>query len=247
MRLSFISISFFLWAILIHLNCQNNSIKTNDHPDIIFHIVDPKTSDLQFYLSDKNEQNYLTFERLRNDLKQQNKTLVFAMNGGMFNKDFTPQGLYIEDGKTIAPIDLNEKGYGNFYLQPNGIFYLSKNHTGQVVSSQAFVPNSSIEFATQSGPMLIIENEIHPAFQEGSSNVHFRNGVGILPNGQIIFAISKRKINFYSFALFFKEKGCKNALYLDGFVSRIYLPQQNQIQMDGKFGVIIGETQKNNL
>ena len=41
-----------------------------------------------------------------------------------------------------------------------------------------------------------------------------------------------------------KSWGVKNALYLDGFVSRAYLPQQNWTQTDGNFGVIIGVTEK---
>ena len=54
--------------------------------------------------------------------------------------------------------------------------------------------------------------------------------------------MSKEEINFYDFANYFKTLGCKNALYLDGFVSRTYLPGQNWIQKDGNFGVIIGVT-----
>jgi uncharacterized protein YigE (DUF2233 family) len=61
-----------------------------------------------------------------------------------------------------------------------------------------------------------------------------------LPNGNILFAISKQEINFYDFANYFKQMGCNNALYLDGFVSRMYLPSKNIEQMDGKFGVMIG-------
>ncbi|MDI3322021.1 phosphodiester glycosidase family protein [Pinibacter soli] len=63
----------------------------------------------------------------------------------------------------------------------------------------------------------------------------------ILPN-KIIFAMSKKEINLYDFANYFKSIGCKNALYLDGFVSRTYLPEKNWIQTDGDFGVIIGVT-----
>ena len=56
--------------------------------------------------------------------------------------------------------------------------------------------------------------------------------------------MSKKKINFYDFVSYFKQKGCKNALYLDGFVSKTYLPSKNWIQKQGKFGVIIGEVEK---
>jgi hypothetical protein len=46
------------------------------------------------------------------------------------------------------------------------------------------------------------------------------------------------------FASYFQKLGCKNALYLDGFVSRTYWPEGNWIQTDGNFGVIIGVLDK---
>ena len=90
--------------------------------------------------------------------------------------------------------------------------------------------------------MLVINGEIHSTFKKESTNFNIRNGVGILPNGEIIFAMSKKEINFYEFAEYFKKIGCKNALYLDGFVSRTYLPEKKWEQTDGNFGVIIGIT-----
>jgi len=39
--------------------------------------------------------------------------------------------------------------------------------------------------------------------------------------------MSKEEINFYDFAKYFQNLGCKNALYLDGFVSRTYLLEKN--------------------
>ena len=98
----------------------------------------------------------------------------------------------------------------------------------------------SIRFATQSGPMLVIEGQINSEFKIGSSNLYIRNGVCILENGRVIFAISRRKVNFYDFAAYFKNAGCRNALYLDGFVSRMYAPESNITETDGDFGVIIG-------
>jgi len=77
---------------------------------------------------------------------------------------------------------------------------------------------------------------------KGSKNLNSRNGVGILSNGQLLFAMSKEKINFHSFASYFKSKGCENALYLDGFISKTYLPEKKYNKEDGKFGIIIGQT-----
>ncbi|WP_438422238.1 phosphodiester glycosidase family protein [Aquimarina macrocephali] len=204
--------------------------------------VNPLQQELHFYWKNENTNTYKSFQNLKSELEKENKELVFAMNGGMYNKDLSPQGLYIENGETKARIDTSQSGYGNFYLQPNGIFYLTKKNKPVICTTKIFTDSEHIKYATQSGPMLLIDGKIHPKFRKGSSNVHIRNGVGILPNGNLLFAISKEKTNFYDFASYFKQNGCKNALYLDGFVSRVYLPSKNWNQLDGNFGVIIGET-----
>jgi uncharacterized protein YigE (DUF2233 family) len=128
-------------------------------------------------------------------------------------------------------------------MEPNGVFYLTDKNEAVVCQTSEFKLSDHIKYATQSGPMLVINGNIHPAFKQGSSNLNIRNGVGILPEGKLIFAMSKNVINFYDFAKYFKNLGCKNALYLDGFVSRTYLPEKNWIQLDGNFGVMIGVTQ----
>ncbi len=49
------------------------------------------------------------------------------MNGGMFEADNTPKGLYIENSRILKPLDTSQ-GSGNFYLQPNGVFYITQNN-----------------------------------------------------------------------------------------------------------------------
>jgi uncharacterized protein YigE (DUF2233 family) len=103
----------------------------------------------------------------------------------------------------------------------------------------------NIKFATQSGPMLLVDGKVHSSFKQGSQHLNIRNGVGILRDSSIVFAMSSAELSLYDFALYFKEIGCINALYLDGFVSRTYLPEQNWQQLDGDFGVMIGVTDWN--
>ena len=213
---------------------------------ILYHIVDLHKQSLQFYWKDNSGKVINNFRKLKQNLQKQNKKLVFAMNGGMYLKDYSPQGLYIEHGKILKHIDSVQNAYGNFYMQPNGIFYINYNNKAFVCQSNKFI-NENILFATQSGPMLIINGVMHPRFIKGSKNLNIRNGVGILPNGKIMFAMSKQKINFYDFALFFQSYGCKNALYLDGFVSRTYLPEKHWEDLGGRFGVIIAETKSVSL
>ncbi len=236
----------FVYSILAcgKLHKESKPITNNDK--ILSYAVDIKKQSLNFYLKNKEDSNYLSFAALKQDFEKQGKHMNFAMNGGMFKKDFSPQGLYIEDGSILSPIDTFKTKAGNFYLQPNGIFYISKDDEAFVVSTKNFEENNNIKHATQSGPLLLIDGNYHPAFREGSSNLHIRNGVGILPDGKLLFAMSNSKINFYDFATFFKENGCKNALYLDGFVSRTYLPSKGFHDLDGNFGVIIAEDSNTN-
>lgn len=212
---------------------------TEEKP-ILSYVVDLSKQDLRFFWKDDNNEVLKSFERLDKFTSSNKQELTFAMNGGMFKKDLSPQGLYIENGKVLAPLDTIQKGYRNFYLQPNGIFYITYDKTGHVCKTTDFC-NTNVKYATQSGPMLIVNGAIHSAFRKGSSNLNVRNGVGVLANGQLLFAMSIDKINFYDFASYFKSKGCNNALYLDGFVSKTYLPSKGYNNKVSKFGVMIGE------
>lgn len=248
MRLK-ISVLFLISCVMSCKSKSNETLAVSNASDIniedstiLSYTIDPKKQTLKFYW--KNNQDFIikTFKNLKTEVESKNQKLLFAMNGGMFKKDFSPQGLYIENSKVITKLDTISKGYGNFYLQPNGVFYITKNNTPVITTSQNFKINNSINYATQSGPLLIIDGELHPKFNKGSSNFNIRNGVGILPNGNLLFAMSKEKINFYDFASFFKNKGCENALYLDGFISKTYLPSKHWGRLEGEFGVIIAET-----
>lgn len=209
---------------------------------IVHYVCDPAQQNVKMYWQN-NRKPIGSLGNLVSMLKQQGKNVVFAMNGGMYQKDQSPQGLYIENGRQLAVIKKDTSGYGNFYMQPNGIFYITKNHKAVVCRTQDFHNNRNIQYATQSGPMLISNGKMNSHFNEGSNSLFVRNGVGILPDGCILFAISDHEINFYDFASFFLDMGCENALYLDGFVSRMYLPEKKFVQHDGRFGVMIAVTE----
>jgi uncharacterized protein YigE (DUF2233 family) len=207
--------------------------------------INPQEENIRFFWKGENGVVLKNIENLENNLLRSNLKLNFAMNGGMFDKTNAPIGLYIEDGRLFHAINKNviKKGKGsipNFYLQPNGVFYLRSNRIAYVVKTQDFVLDSSITYATQSGPMLLVEGKINPIFKKYSVNYNIRNGVGVLPNHELIFAISKNKVNFYEFAKYFQDKGCINALYLDGYVSRAFAPELDLNQKDGDLGVLIG-------
>ncbi len=211
----------------------------------ISYVVDTKKQDIKIYWKDDKQENFKSILNLKSWLNNKHQRLLFAMNGGMYKQDNSPQGLFIENQKEVTPLDTANEN-GNFYLKPNGVFYTTTNNIPIICSTTNFRNNGQIKYATQSGPMLVINGQIHPAFKEGSTNLNIRNGVGILPDNKIIFAMSKKEINFYDFANYFKNLGCINALYLDGLVSRTYLPEKEWTQTDGNFGVIIGVTKRLN-
>ena len=214
-----------------------------EYPEILYYEVNPQEGRLHFYSNDELGNYFENHKNLKEWLDHKNKKLIFGMNGGMYLKDLSPQGLYIENGITKKNINRTKKGYGNFYLQPNGIFYITTENNAAVLRTEDYQNVKNVKYATQSGPMLLIEGKIHPKFRTHSENIHIRNGVGVLPNGNILFAMSKEKVNFYRLASFFKDNKCRNALYLDGFVSRTYLPSKNWTQEDGLYGIIIGEVE----
>ncbi len=201
-------------------------------------IVDPQQSNVEFFWSDADGKIFKNFENVRKEVEKSGKKLRFAMNGGMYQEDQKPLGLFIQNGKTLAPLNRREAN-GNFYLKPNGIFGVRKDNEAFLTRTENFADDGQIKFATQSGPMLLVDGNINAQFTEKSDNLNIRNGVCVLEDGRIVFAISRRAVNFYDFANYFRDAGCRDALYLDGFVSKMYLPEKDWNDTGGDFGVIV--------
>lgn len=227
----------FLLIILLCFGAHATYKYINDY-QILSNTVDPKKQDVRLFWKNDSGKIIGSFNQLKIHLKSKNKTLLFAANAGMYTPEYGPVGLFILDGKVIHKINSSE-GKGNFNWKPNGVFYITNNNTAGVCQSSEFDYNGNIKYATQSGPMLIINGKMHEGF-ENSKSLYVRNGVGILPDGKVVFAMSKKEITFYDFAKYFLDLGCKNALYFDGAISKTYLPEQNWTNQDGQFGVIVG-------
>lgn len=187
--------------------------------------ADPATDTIRLHDLDPRGQPYKTFDALKKKLWSDGIFMRIAMNGGMYQPDFSPVGLYVENGVEKQVINTNP-GYGNFHLLPNGVFYLLPGRAG-VMEAKAFAA-SGIEpvFATQSGPMLVIDGKIHPKFDPSGTSLKKRNGVGVDRTGQMVWAISEGDVRFYDFATLFRDVlGCDNALFLDGTISALYVPE----------------------
>lgn len=197
-------------------------------------------ADVRLWLRDATGHPYGQFDAIREALPE-GERLVFAMNAGMYHLDRAPVGLHIEDGREIAPI-VTAAGPGNFGMRPNGVFCVGTKGF-EVAESRDFakVPRDC-RYASQSGPMLVIDGALHPRFLAESSSRYIRNGVGVSADGQTAyFAISDRPVTFYDFARLFRDGlGVPNALYFDGSISRLYAPSVGRADLGRVMGPIIG-------
>jgi len=141
--------------------------------------------------------------------------LAFAMNGGMFHPDYRPVGLYIEDGRELVRPS-TASGPGNFHLKPNGIFYVGESGAGVLETGAFLKQRPPAAYATQSGPMLVIEGKLHPRIAKASASAKMRDGVCVR-DGVLYFTISEEEVPFDTFERLFRDGlKCKNALFLDG-------------------------------
>ena len=171
--------------------------------------------------------------------------LQFAMNGGMFHPDYKPVGLYVEDGREITRAN-TRNGPGNFHLKPNGVFYMSGAMAGVLETGAYLKAKPQSDFATQSGPMLVINGRIHPRFSKTGESQKLRNGVGVRDANTVVLAISEGEVSFGTFARLFRDPlKCANALFLDGgSAPALYAPA---LQRSGNFlplGPMIGVFEK---
>jgi uncharacterized protein YigE (DUF2233 family) len=168
-----------------------------------------------------------------------NGSLVFATNGGMYRPDRSPVGLYVEGGRKLQEAE-TASGSGNFYLKPNGIFFVHGNSAGILETSHFLQQHPRVKYATQSGPMLVISGRIHPKFLSNSNSEKIRNGVGIADSKKMIFAISNDPVTFMQFATYFRDQlRCPDALYLDGSISSIYAPSVQRADYLWPLGPIV--------
>ncbi len=186
---------------------------------------DPHKSEIRLYHRDyMTGEPYGSFSALSSALWRQHQFIVFAMNGGMYHRDLSAVGLYIENGNETTSISTSG-GWGNFHMQPNGVFFIEKGGAGVLETSAYLNANKKPEFATQSGPMLVIDGKLHPRFLADSDSFKRRNGVGVSPDGVVHFAISENPVRFYDFATLFRDAlHSPNALYLDGTISSADIP-----------------------
>jgi len=216
-------------------------------------IADIDSNIIQMHLYNGEGRNLLNLGAVKKTIQGQKLKPLMITNAGMFTERLEPEGLFIGGNqKKIFELDTGKNNPElNFYMKPNGVFYIDSQNYANICTTESFIDlmkkkKTKVKIATQSGPMLLIDGDLHPKFKEGSKNYNIRSGVGIINEKKIVFAISLGEVNFYDFAMFFKIIfNCKNALYLDGAISKMYLYDIAPNTTDGRFGPMISVSRKN--
>jgi uncharacterized protein YigE (DUF2233 family) len=208
-----------VWAAPAFAACENL-----DHEDRSYAVCrfDPARDQLALFNLDAAGEPIATFGNLARQLAGEGKQLTFAMNAGMFDDKLKPIGLYVENGEVRKKLN-RRNGYGNFHLKPNGVFWID-NGKAAVMETEAFAKSGrKPAYATQSGPMLVINGKIHPKFSETGTSAKVRNGVGVTKSGEVVFVLSDGFVTFHQFARLFRDElETPNALFLDGSISSLY-------------------------
>ncbi|WP_147127458.1 phosphodiester glycosidase family protein [Shimia ponticola] len=195
--------------------------------------IDMTASNVRLFLRNEDGVPYAQFAALPDGVQ-------IAMNAGMYHDDRRPVGHYIEDGETEMRVITNA-GPGNFGLLPNGVLCLNET-TAQVIETLRYVREApTCTHATQSGPMLVIDGDLHPQFLIDSTSRKRRNGVGTSADGQTLYwAITDNAVTFHEFGRLFRDHlSVPQALFLDGSISRLYDPANGRNDAGAAMGPII--------
>lgn len=187
--------------------------------------VDLRTQAVKLFWKRPDGVPYAYLSALPRSIKENAGTLMFAINAGMFDPQLKPVGVYVEQGRVLAPVN-TRSGFGNFHMKPNGVFFV-KGDTAGVLEAGAYLKQQPRpDLATQSGPMLVINGHIHLRFIRNSTSLKVRSGVGSKDAHTINFAISDGEVSFDASARLFKDHlKSSNALFLDGgSAPSLYIP-----------------------
>ncbi len=239
---------YLLWLLLLlfgplMLRVSDCEAQVSNHnfglSQFIVYRVDLVKKRLELWSMDQDGHRYGNAGRIKTILASRGNRLLFATNSGIFDKLFRPLGLHVENGRELRPLNLRT-GEGNFFLQPNGVFYITQEQKAAIVPTEKFKGESRVSLAVQSGPLLVNNGVINKAFNQESRNLLVRSGVGVVGTSEVYFAISKNPVSFYEFSLFFRDLlGCKDALYLDGVISRMYTGESDPSSEKGDFSAML--------
>jgi uncharacterized protein YigE (DUF2233 family) len=229
----------------VHLLAQVTSY-TRQYHDLKYTVVEVyDLTKLRLLLNKQGSQAPLNyFSQIPLQLKACEQ-MAFAMNAGMFHYTYHPVGLYIEKRKKLFPLN-RHRGWGNFYLKPNGVLAWNAKQAVILSTSQYAKRKFKADYATQSGPMLVSNRQINPILMTESTSQKIRNAVGI-KDQVLFFVITEQAVNFYTLASFMQaDLGVEQALYLDGSISAVYLAEEAINTQSSPFGPMLAYIEDQN-
>jgi uncharacterized protein YigE (DUF2233 family) len=207
--------------------------------------VDLRKHTVRLYWKRSDGTPYAYLSALPRSLEGGVGRLLFATNAGMFDPALKPVGLYVEQGRELVHVN-TLSGYA-FHMKPNGIFFVSGDKAAVAETGAFLKQRHRTDLATQSGPMLVMNGRVHPRFDRRSTSLKPRNGVGVRPDGKVLFAISQGEVSFDAFARLFRDAlKCPNALFLDGgSASNLYAPTLNRLGNIVSLGPMLAVFERN--
>jgi uncharacterized protein YigE (DUF2233 family) len=202
--------------------------------------ADPATDSIRIIVGPDGGEPYRSLAAFAAKRPRHAAPLRFVMNAGMFGEDGRPIGYTVSAGKRLHGLN-RASAPGNFYLKPNGVF-LGSGGKWQVLGTEAFADTirKRPEFATQSGPMLVIDGRLHPQFAPDGPSKKIRNGVGVDPAGRAHFVISEAPVSFGKLARYYRDViKARNALFLDGTVSQLWDPARARMDSGPPLGPLV--------
>jgi len=200
------------------------------------------TNTISLFWKDSSNTAYGSFDFLTSSLKKQSRTLLFALNSGLFcpvkdangnevkdasgNKVNKPCGLHIENGTELVKLNRDaETGADNLHTRP-GVFYITSDNKAHIVTRDTFISSydnntsfkQSINIAVQSGPMFV-DNGTAKGSDTTSHVIRALvctfadNTVGLILSNSVSPCCVGRDL---------LKLGCNNAMMLDGAIVQGY-------------------------
>jgi uncharacterized protein YigE (DUF2233 family) len=140
----------------------------------------------------------------------------------------------------VAPVN-TAHGSGNFYWKPNGVFFVGDGQAGILETALYLQRRPRTDYATQSGPLLVVEGKIGSRMLASTASQNIRNGVGVRDAHTAVFVMSEDPVSFSDFARLFRDAlSCPNALYFDGSISDLAVPALKRAERGSTVGPMVG-------
>ncbi|MBP3194316.1 MAG: phosphodiester glycosidase family protein [Cardiobacteriaceae bacterium] len=200
-----------------------------EHNQVGYYVFSPdKNAKIRLFWKNDKGENYFTFRAVNNQIKSEKKQAVMITNAAIYDTEFRPAGLWIENGKELKEINKNQ-GKGNFHIKPAAVVYFQNNQATIIPLADYEKRKIRPDYAFQAAPMLLINGKINSRFQAKLYSPYSRNAICTDKENKLYFVITdetkteqKDLPNFYNFARALQEINCQQAVYLDGSISHMY-------------------------